>query len=87
MNVRVVRRSKRTEFRKNKDYYIGCNTCSNRLNHTISIKAGFLCQNYLMFPLVLCTPPALYDAVNCFIFGRRRVAVARYRTICLVLGN
>ena len=42
-----------------------------------------LCQNYMMFPLVL--PPPSYEAVNCFICGRRRVAVARYRIICLVL--
>ena len=38
-----------------------------------------------MFPLVLYPPPPYFEAVYCFICGRRRVAVARYRMICLVL--
>ena len=46
--------------------------------------APLLCQNYIMFPLVLYPSP-YFEAVNCFIYGRRRVAVARYRMICLVL--
>ena len=32
-----------------------------------------------------CKP--YFEAVYCFIFGRRRVAIARYRMICLVLIN
>ena len=35
-----------------------------------------LCQNYMMFPLIW-TPS--FEAVYCFICGRRIVAVARYR--------
>ena len=38
-------------------------------------------SNYMMFPLV-CTPS--FEAVYCFIFGRRKVSVARYWMICLV---
>ena len=30
------------------------------------------------------TPPPYFEAMYCFICGRRRVAVARYRMICLV---
>ena len=30
-----------------------------------------------------CVTPASFEAVHCFICGRRRVAVARYRMICL----
>ena len=30
-------------------------------------------------------PPLFFEAVYCFICGRRRVAVARYRIICLIL--
>ena len=37
---------------------------------------------YMMFPLVLY-PPLFYE-VYCYICGRGRVAVARYRMICLV---
>ena len=40
-----------------------------------------LCLNYMMFPLVLYPPS--FEAVYCYICGRRMVAVARYR-ICLV---
>ena len=44
-----------------------------------------LCQNYMMFPLVC--PPSSFEAVYCFICGRRRVAaVSRHRRICLVLS-
>ena len=32
-----------------------------------------------------CTPPPLFEVVYCFICGRRRMAVARYRMRCLVL--
>ena len=32
-----------------------------------------------------CPPPPYFEAVYCFICGHRRVAVARYRMICLVL--
>ena len=35
-------------------------------------------------PVVFLAPPPLFEAVNCFICGRRRVTVARYRMICLV---
>ena len=38
-------------------------------------------------PFGFVTPPPYFEAVNCFICGRRRVAVARYRMICLVLIN
>ena len=31
------------------------------------------------------TPPSYFEAVYCFMCGRRRVVVARYRMICLVL--
>ena len=35
----------------------------------------------------ICNPPPPYcEAVYCFICGRRRVTVARYRMICLVFG-
>ena len=37
----------------------------------------------MMFPLVLLPP--YFEGVYCFNCGRRRVAVARYRMICLVL--
>ena len=33
------------------------------------------------------TPPPIFDAESCLFCGRRRVAVARYRMICLVLVN
>ena len=39
----------------------------------------------MMFPLVLY--PFSFEAVYCFICGRQRVAVARYRMICLVLAK
>ena len=39
-----------------------------------------LCLNYMMFPLVLSPS---FEAVYCYICSRRRVAVARYRMICL----
>ena len=32
-------------------------------------------------------PPASFEAGGCYICGHRRVAVARYRIICLVLVN
>ena len=44
------------------------------------------CQNYMMFLLVL-NPPPYFEAEYCLFCGRRRVAVARYRMICLVLVN
>ena len=44
-----------------------------------------LCQNYMMFLLVLNPPPPYFEAEYCLFCGRRRVAVARYRMICLVL--
>ena len=34
-----------------------------------------------------CTPPPYFEAEYCLFCGRRRVAVARYRMICLVLLN
>ena len=43
-----------------------------------------LCLNYMMFPLVL-SPRPLFEAVYCFICGRRRMTVAQYRMIYLVL--
>ena len=38
-------------------------------------------------PVGFVTPPPYFETVYCFIYGRRRVAVARYRMICLVLVN
>ena len=38
-------------------------------------------------PVGFVTPPPYFEAVYCFISGCRRVAVARYRMICLVLYN
>ena len=38
-----------------------------------------------MFPLILYSPS--YEAVFCYICGRQRVAVARYRMICLVFNS
>ena len=43
-------------------------------------------QNYMMFLLVLYPHP-LFEAQYCLFCSRRRVAVARYRMICLVLAN
>ena len=40
--------------------------------------------NYMIFLLVLYSPP-YFEAEYCLFCGRRRVAVARYRMICLVL--
>ena len=40
---------------------------------------------YMMFLLVLYLPPPYFEAEYCLFCGRRRVAVARYRMICLVL--
>ena len=42
------------------------------------------CLNYMMFPLVLYPPPS-FKASYCYICGHRRLAVARFRMICLVL--
>ena len=39
--------------------------------------------NNMMFPSVLY--PFSFEGVHCFICGRGRLAVARYRMICLVL--
>ena len=52
----------------------------------ISVVAGnliLLCQNYMMFLLVLYPP--YFDAEYCLFCSRRRMAVARYRMVCLVL--
>ena len=43
-----------------------------------------LCQDYMMFPMVLYHTFS-FDVVYCFIFNRRRVAVAWYWMVCLVL--
>ena len=42
-----------------------------------------ICQNYMMFPSVL--NPPYFEVVYYFIYGFRKVAVARYWMICLVL--
>ena len=47
------------------------------------VNCFILCLNYMMFPLVLYPPS--FEAVYCYISGRRMVAVARYRMFCLVL--
>ena len=36
-------------------------------------------------PVGFVTPPPYFEAEYCLFCGRRRVAVARYRMICLVL--
>ena len=38
-------------------------------------------------PVGFVTPPPYFEAEYCLFCGRRRVAVARYRMICLVLFN
>ena len=38
-------------------------------------------------PVGFVTPPPFFKAVYCFIYGRRRLPVARHRIICLVLEN
>ena len=53
----------------------------NKPNHH-----SILCHNYMTFPLVLNPLTTSFEAVYCFICGRRTVAVARYRMICLVLA-
>ena len=49
----------------------------------ICYKTYVTSSNYKMFPLV-CNPPLYFEVVNCFICGRRRMAVARYRMVYLV---
>ena len=44
-----------------------------------------LYQNFRMFPLVLCPLLPPFETVDCFICSRRRVTIARYRMIRLVL--
>ena len=41
-------------------------------------------SNYV--PVSFVTPPPCFEVVYCFICGRRRVAVARYWMICLLLS-
>ena len=57
-------------------------------NFNQTIECGYIsylevaiCQNYIMFPLVLYHHPSVY----CFICGRRGVAVARYRINYLLI--
>ena len=38
-------------------------------------------------PVCFVAPQSSFEAVYLFICGRRREAVARYRIICLVIGN
>ena len=38
-------------------------------------------------PVGFVTPPSYFEAEYCLFGGRRRVAVARYRMICLVLAQ
>ena len=38
-------------------------------------------------PVGFETPPPYFEAEYCLFCGRRRVAVARYRMVCLVLSN
>ena len=49
----------------------------------LRVERLILYQNYMVFPLVLSPPPS-FEAVYCFICGRRirMVAVAPYRMIC-----
>ena len=69
---------------------------------TVSFLSAFLMRNYFPkrssgAPIhtlsKLCdvpvgfVPPPSFDAVFCYICGRRRVAVARYRMICFVPVN
>ena len=41
--------------------------------------------NIVDVPVGFVTPPPHFEAEYCLFCGRRRVAVARYRMICLVL--
>ena len=50
---------------------------SGTLLHTLS--------KFYDLPVGFVTPPSYFEAGYCFICGRRRVAVVRYRMICLVL--
>ena len=52
----------------------------------VGCTASYFCQNNMMLPLVLF-PLLILRLFNCFICGRQRVAVARYRMICLVLSK
>ena len=38
-------------------------------------------------PVGFVPPPPSFEVVYCYICGRRRMAIARYRMICLVLIN
>ena len=51
-------------------------------SHCHRVHRSMLCLNYMMFPLVVYPLPS-FEAVYCLICGRRRVAVARHRMICL----
>ena len=50
------------------------------------VRRFVLCRGCMMFLLVL-SPPPCFEAECCLFCGRRRVAVARYQMICLVLVN
>ena len=47
-----------------------------------NVNRFILCLNYMIFQLVLYSPS--FEAVYYYMCSRRRVAVARYRMICLV---
>ena len=60
-------------------YLFGLNQ-SIFLLHDRRVHCFLLCQNYTMLPLV----HSIFEAVSCFICGRRRVASTRHWVICFV---
>ena len=61
------------------------NTNLKHFRNVRRVHRFILCLNYMRFPVVLYFSPPSFESVLCYICGRRRVAVARYRMICLVL--
>ena len=53
----------------------------------VFIVATFKFHLTIYFDLKVTISPPYFEALYCFICGRREVAVARYRMICLVLVN
>ena len=50
----------------------------------VGCTASYLSKLYDV-PVGFVTPTSYFETVYCFICGRQRVAVARYRMICLVI--
>ena len=49
------------------------------------VQGSVLCQNYIIPPMVLVSHHPSFEAVSCFICGRRRLGSTQQRVICLVL--